>query len=120
MDFRAAARNASSGLSSDLAMDPTMEDAKDPLRTQYGQPDPTTDGADPATSAGASPYNGAPPFGAPVTSDSEWLDPQTQVDGPTQRGAPVPHTTGPHVDQTTLHDARRQSYEDKAARYGAR
>lgn len=117
MNFRAVARTAD--LSTDLAMDPSAQEAKDgPVRGQYGQPDPSTDGADPATPGGPSPFNGAPPFGEPATTDPEWLDPQTQVDGQPDRGAPVPHMTGPHVDQTTLHNARRESYATKAARYG--
>ncbi len=118
MDFRAAARTAGE-LSSDLSMDPSMQDAKDPrTRGLVVAPSPDTDGGDPATPGGPAPYNGAPPFGEPATSDPEWLDPQTQTSGQPRR-TPVPFIEGPNQMQNTLHNARAASYAAKTAR-GAR
>lgn len=101
MDYRMVVRRTAGDLSGDLSMDPTMQDAKDPgTRGLNVTPSPETDGGDPATSGGASPYNGAPPFGSPATSDPEWLDPQTQIDQPDRR--PVPFIQGPNQMQQTL------------------
>jgi hypothetical protein len=123
MDFRAAARRTASdetgsSLSSDLSMDPTMQDAHDPGSTVPHGTDPVhTDGADPAAGGGASPYNGVEPFGQPAVDDPLWRDPS----GPdSERGAPMPHIDGPDEDKTTLHNARLASYTGKADRYGSR
>lgn len=111
MDFRAAYEKIAGELSSDLSMDPTMQDAALPGRRQDFQPDVESDGMDPASPGGPAPYNGAEPFSEPVTSNEEWLDPQ----GPKpKRYEPMPHTQGPDEDVTTLHSARLASYNAKA------
>ena len=107
MDFRTAARVVAE-LSSDLSMDPTMQDSHLTGPNVSSQPDVATDGQDPATQGGPSPFNGAGPFGQPVVSDPEWLDPQKDNDN--LRGKPVPHIEGPDALQNTLHNARRNSY----------
>jgi hypothetical protein len=124
MNYRAALRrsagdNTGSSLSSDLSMDPTMQDAHDPASTVPHGTDPVhTDGADPATPGGASPYNGAEPFGQPAVDDPLWRDP-SQED--TNRGGPIPHIEDDrHVDRTTLHNARMAGYQAMADRYGSR
>lgn len=127
MDFRAAARRTasdltSSDLSSDLSMDPT-NDAHDPTQTvPHGQTVVHSDGADPASPGGPSPFNGDEPFGEPVVDDPLWRDPSE--DDP-NRGGPMPHVEGPDEDKTTLHaatlhNARLASYAAKADRYGSR
>lgn len=113
MDFRAAARHLAGELSSDLSMDPTMEDASMPGRRTEWQPDPGSDGMDPASPGGASPFNGAEPFGQPVADDPEWLNPQDPKPKP---GDKMPHLQGPDEDVTTLHSARRKSYQEKEKR----
>jgi hypothetical protein len=114
MDFRAAARKMAGELSSDLSVDPTMQDASLPSRRDEGQPDVSSDGMDPASPGGPSPYNGADPFGEPVATDEEWLDPQ----GPKpKRYEPMPHVQGPDEDVTTLHSARLASYYTKKERF---
>ena len=116
MDFRATAHTAGE-LSSDMAMDPTMQDAQDPRRSGLDiAPPPDSDGGDPATPGGPSMYNGAPPFGQPATSDPAWLDPSKQTN---TRGVPIPHIEGPNQMANTLHNARAASYAAKTAR-GAR
>jgi hypothetical protein len=118
MDFRAAARRTAGDLSSDLAMDPTMQDAHDPAKTVPHGTDPVhTDGADPASPGGPAPYNGADPLGEPAVDDPLWRDPSEED---TNRGGPVPHIDGPDQNTTTLHNARLASYSAKADRYGTR
>jgi hypothetical protein len=112
VNFRAAAQKIAGELSSDMAMDPTSMATQDSGDLRANQPDPTSDDSDPATPGGAAMYNGALPFGEPVASDPEWRDPQ---DGP-RSGGPVPYTPGPGVDTTTIHNARRASYEQKITR----
>lgn len=116
MDFRAFARQAGE-LSSDLSMDPQMQDAHDPATTvPHGDTVVHTDGADPAAPGGPAPYNAVEPFGAPAVDDPLWKDPQED----TSRGAPMPHVDGPDEDKTTLHNARLAAYAGKADRYGSR
>jgi hypothetical protein len=122
MDFRAAARKSAassltdSNLSSDLSMDPTMQDTHDPRSTiPHGQGPVHTDGQDPASSGGSAPYNGVEPFGEPAVDDPLWRDPSEDDPG---RGGPMPHVDGPDEDKTTLHNARLASYAAKADRYG--
>lgn len=112
MDFRAAARHLAEGLSSDMAMDPTAQDLDVPEQRR-NQPDPTSDDQDPATPGGAAMYNGAEPFSAPVATDPEWVDPEDRQD---RKHSPVPFTPGPDLDTTTIHNARRASYEQKTER----
>ena len=115
MNFLGAAHHiAADGLSSDMSMDPTMEDASMVGPRVWSQPPTKTDGADPATPGGPSPYNGVAPFGNPVTSDPEWLDPQGKLP---KRYSPMPHVPGPDEDVMTLHSARLASYEAKNARF---
>jgi hypothetical protein len=100
MDFRTAARQiVADSLSSDLSMDPTMSDARPDGRSQAPQAPPSTDGMDPATPGGPSPYNGAEPFGDPVVSDPLYLDPEDRSNHMHQQ---VPHVEGPDEDKTTL------------------
>lgn len=114
MDFRRAAAKIAADLSGDLSMDPTMQDADlRGSRTEF-QPDPETDGMDPATPGGPAPYNGAEPFSEPVVSDPMWLDPQGERPS---RQDPLPHFRGPDVNVTTLHSARRESYLAKEKRF---
>lgn len=108
MDFRAAARHLAGPM--DDSLDVTMQDASLPAGQIAWQPDVKTDGMDPASPGGPSPYNGAEPFSKPVTSNPEWLDPQDHNDGH------MPYTPGPDVDTTTLHRARRDSYQRKEMR----
>lgn len=109
--------HAASELSSDMSMDPTMQDAALPTARTWTQPEPETDDLDPAAPGGPSPYNATPPFGKPVTTDQEWLAPT----GPKpRRYQPMPHIMGPDEDVATLHSARRRSYQDKADRYARR
>lgn len=111
MDFRAAAHR--------IALD--MGDEMDTGTMSVQQPEtpwgaagaPSTDGLDPAAPGGPAPYNGAEPFGEPVTSDQEWLDPSKNVD---RRGRTVPYTPGPTENVTTLHNARRAQYEAQEVR----
>lgn len=119
MDFRAAARKIASGLSSDLAMDSTMQDAHDSAPSVPCATDPVhTDGADPATPGGVAPYNGVEPFGEPAVDDPLWRDPSEED---ANRGGPIPHIEdGRDLDKTTLHNARLASYGAKADRYGSR
>lgn len=119
--FRTSALHQAADLSSDMSMDPTMQDAALPTSRTWGQPRAETDNLDPAAPGGPAPYNAAPPFGKPVTTDQMWLDPQAT---PPHKYQPLPHIKGPDVDVTvlkpasrTLHTARRESYEGKAARY---
>lgn len=116
MDFVAAARHLA--LDSDpmgMSLDPTMQDAKGVGNDERPSAIPVaTDGQDPATPGGPAPYNGAEPFGEPVTTDEMWLDPQGHQPN---RYAPVPHVTGPDEDRTTLHSARRASYDTKIKRF---
>jgi hypothetical protein len=84
MDFRTAAKRiVADSLSSDLSMDPTMQDAHPEGRSM---PVPA-------------PYNGAGPFGDPVVSDPMWKDPQDRTN---HQGQPIPHVEGPDEDKTTL------------------
>lgn len=114
MDFLAVAQRYAADLSSDMSMDPTMQDAAMPGERTWSQPEPQTDDQDPATSGGPAPYNGASPFSDPVVSDPEWLDPQGKPPG---HYSPMPHIPGPDVDVTTLHSARLASYQKKVTRF---
>jgi hypothetical protein len=127
MDFRAAARRTAtenlsgSNLSSDLNMDPTMQEAHDPSMTvPHGDSVVHTDGADPASPGGPAPYNAAEPVeGQPVVDDPLWRDQSPSDDDEDHRGAPIPNSgPGTDEDKTTLHNARLASYQDKAERYG--
>ena len=113
MDFVAAARHLA--YDSDpmgMSLDPTMQDAKGVGNDERPVGLPVkTDDQDPATPGGPAPYNGADPFSAPVVSDEMWLDPQGKQPN---RYAPMPHVKGPDEDTTTLHNARRASYEGKS------
>lgn len=72
--------------------------------------EPATDGQDPATPGGPSPYNGAEPVGQPVTTDPMWKSPDEPRKPPY---SPTPYTgPGPNVDVTTLHNARRTPMEE--------
>jgi hypothetical protein len=118
MDFRAAHRKIADGLSSDMAMDSSMEDASLPATRQTFQPPPATDGLDPAASGGAAPMNAVEPFGKPVVSDPLLPGPAGHE---SDRG-PVPYTgPGPDVDVTTLHGAslglRAETYQRKTTRF---
>jgi hypothetical protein len=114
MDFRTAAqRLAADSDITGMSLDPTMEDAIPGRQTDVQLP-PATDGQDPATPGGPAPYNGAEPFGEPVTTDPLWLDPKG--DQPA-RYSPMPHVQGPDEDRTTLHNARRASYDAKIKRF---
>lgn len=93
-------------------MDTTSPADSELTGPRSAQPDPATDGLDPATPGGAAPYNAMEPYGQPVTSDPEWRDPR---EGPTSSG-PVPYHPGPGVDTTTIHNARRASYARKTVR----
>ena len=124
MNFRAATRrtaadnSSGSNLSSDLSMDPTMQDAHNPASTiPHGRDPVHTDGADPAAAGGPAPYNAAEPYGEPAVDDPLWRNPAEED---TNRGGPIPHIDGPGENVTTLHNARRASYVDKASRYGLR
>jgi hypothetical protein len=122
MNFLAAAIHLADGLSSDMSMDPAMQDAALPTTRTWTQPEPETDELDPAAPGGPSPYNGVEPFGHPVTTDQEWLDPNGRKP---RRYETMPHIKGPDEDvatlhAATLHSARRNSYEDKAVRYARR
>jgi hypothetical protein len=114
MNYRAAAQRIASGLSDDFSMDPSQSLGNDvPTdRNQVQQPDVDTDGVDPATPGGAAPYNAETPYGAPVVSDPEWLDPAQHP----RSSGPVPFRPGPGVDTTTIHNARRNSYAQKTNR----
>lgn len=114
MNFLGAAQRLATDLSSDMSMDPTMEDAAMPGKRTWSQPEPQTDDMDPATPGGPAPYNGVAPFSHPVVTDPEWLDPQGKPPG---RYTPMPHIPGPDVDVTTLHNARLASYETKVTRF---
>ena len=96
----------------DESLDPTMQDAAMPVGRTEWQPEPDTDGMDPATPGGPAPYNGAEPFGEPVVTDPEWSDPRDRS-GKDRR---MPYHPGPDVDVTTLHRARRESYQEKENR----
>lgn len=110
MNFRRAAKLIALGSDTDLHLDPTMQDVAMPGRGTEVQPPPATDGLDPAMPGGSAPYNGAEPFGEPVVSDPEWLDPQDQQAGHEQT---MPHITGPGPNALTLHGLRRQAYLSK-------
>lgn len=112
MDFRAAVRVLAGELSSDMAMDPTSMSMQNLDEQRTVAPDPQADDLDPASGGGASPYNGAPPFGEPVADDPEWRDPQQGG----QSSGHVPYLPGPGVDTTTIHNARRASYDYKINR----
>lgn len=65
------------------------------------QPDPKTDGKDPAAPGGPAPMNAGPGFDQLVNQVA--TDPLREV--PVNPGSPIPHVTGPDLDQTTLHSA---------------
>ena len=110
MDFRAAARHLAVNVDDDMDIGSTMTD--DMRRYPNGfAGQPSTDGMDPASPGGPAPYNGADPFGEPVTDNPEWLDPSQPREN--QRGQRMPYTPGPDVDTTTLHNARRALYAAK-------
>jgi hypothetical protein len=94
-----------------MSLDPQSQDPAD----GYQNPrdlvaEPATDGQDPATPGGPSPYNGAEPTGQPVTTDPMWKSPDEPKKPPY---SPTPYTgPGPNVDVTTLHNARRTPMEE--------
>lgn len=115
MDFRAAAENlALQRQAVDRYSDPAASPGRTPDADLSSDIDPRdvdaapsveSDGRNPASPGGPAPYNGAEPFGEPVTSDPEWLDPQ----GPKpRRYQPMPYVPGPDEDVTTLHPASRR------------
>lgn len=94
-----------------MSLDPQSQDPSD----GYQNPrdlvaEPATDGQDPATPGGPSPYNGAEPTGQPVTTDPMWKSPDEPKKPPY---SPTPYAgPGPNVDVTTLHNARRTPMEE--------
>lgn len=107
MNFREAARRLATALSENESMDPTNMGGEPLPGDGDHQPEVQTDGQDPATPGGASPYNGADPHrGEQVVSDPLYKDP----DQPTMQGADMPHVTGPNLEAPTLHNARRARY----------
>jgi hypothetical protein len=112
MDFRAAARHLALTIDDDMDPQATM-DVDDRPHAWDSYQGPSTDNMDPASPGGPAPYNGADPFGKPVTSNPEWLDPSAEAD---VRGMPVPFKRGPDVNVTTLHNARRNLYAAKETR----
>lgn len=116
MDFWGAARKLAVDNSDAMSLTPdSIDDATLPNQRRDYQPPPATDGQDPATPGGPSPYNGTEPFGRPVTTDPEWLDPRRDTPRPDR--APLPYTgPGPDEDVTTLHNARRASYAGRPGR----
>jgi hypothetical protein len=113
MDFQAAAQHLALTVDDDMDVASTM-DVSDRPHPWNAFNDPSTDDMDPAAPGGPAPYNGTEPFGEPVTSNPEWLDPSTSND---ERGRPVPFTPGANVDTTTLHNARRAAYEARNVRF---
>lgn len=109
-----ATTHVAEGMSSDMSMDSTMEDASIPAHRQWGQAPPQTDDLDPAAPGGPAPYNAADPYSQPVVSDQEWLNPQQQKP---QHNTPMPHVDGPDEDVTTLHSARLAFYDSKVKRF---
>lgn len=117
MDFRTAARVVATSDPdiTGMSLDPTAPTSYELPPPAPAQPDPATDGQDPATPGGPAPYNGAEPFSEPVVTDPMWLDPQR--DDKNLHGQPMPHKVGPHEDVTTLHNARRASYDAQITRF---
>ena len=119
MDFQAAHRKIADDATSQMSMDPSSEDASLPHGRQTYQPDPKTDGMDPAYSGGPSPMNGVEPFGQPVATDPMLPLPLGHEPGRKS----VPYTgPGPDVDVTVLHGAslhnsRAESYQMKLTRF---
>jgi hypothetical protein len=113
MDFQAAARHVALSMDDDLDMELGTMDVQTQTSPWAGAGAPSTDNMDPATPGGAAPYNGAEPFGKPVTSNPEWLDP---TQGDSRRGHTVPYTPGPTENVTTLHNARRARYAARDVR----
>lgn len=98
MNFAKAASRYQAAFDSggDLGPDTRHEVPWPTDRPTVAQPDPQTDSLDPAALGGPAPMNsGQGPYGAPVASDP-------LLEAPINPGAPVPHTTGPDVDTTTL------------------
>jgi hypothetical protein len=119
LDFRTAARNirrqaTESDLSSDDSMDSTMQSADLGHGRTWEPTTVVTDGQDPASPGGPAPYNAAPPEGSPVATDEEYLNPRSPRPQPRQT---MPHVQGPDEDISTLHNARRASYETKIGRF---
>lgn len=112
MNYRAALQRLAGSLGSDESADPTNSLANDvdtPASQRTVQPDPSTDGMDPATPGGPAPMNGVEPFGEPVATDP-------QLEAPVRQKGPVPFQPGPNLDTTTIHNARRASYALKERR----
>ncbi|HEY0645648.1 MAG TPA: hypothetical protein VGD39_19690 [Nocardioides sp.] len=112
MDFRAAARHLAVDVDKDMDAMSTMPDDGNDLRPGDAGHDPSTDGMDPAAPGGPAPYNGAEPFGEPVTENPEWLDPSD----PDRGSKAMPFAPGPHMNMTTLHNARRDRYAQRERR----
>lgn len=111
MNYRAAVHRLA-GSMGDESADPTDSLANDvdtPASRRTVQPDPSTDGMDPATPGGPAPMNGVEPFGEPVATDP-------QLDAAPRKRGPVPFLPGPNLDTTTIHNARRASYARKEKR----
>jgi hypothetical protein len=100
MNFREAARRLEADLSTtELGM--TSDWPTD--RPTVQQPPIQTDGLDPATPGGPSPFNsGVGPYGDKVVSDP--LVPVPERD----QGGPMPHIPGSDVDTTTLRNWRER------------
>jgi hypothetical protein len=113
MDFREAARRTALTMDNDMSMDSNSMSVQESPHAWSGTTDPSTDGMDPASPGGASPYNGAEPFGKPVVENPEWLDPSQGGD---RRSHTVPYVPGPTENITTLHNARRAAYAAQGKR----
>lgn len=96
-----------------MSLDPQAGDPQNEYQTPRDlASEPDTDGQDPATPGGPSPYNAAEPAGQPVVSDPERTSPGEPKKQPY---ADMPYTgPGPAVDTTTLHSARRQPPREEA------
>jgi hypothetical protein len=93
-----------------MSLDPQSQDPEGFQNPRDLVAEPATDGQDPATPGGPSPYNGAEPTGQPVTTDPMWKSPDEPKKPPY---SPTPYTgPGPNVDVTTLHNARRTPMEE--------
>lgn len=87
-----------------MSLDPQAQDPEGYQNPRDVVSEPATDEQDPATPGGPSPYNGAEPFGQPVTSDPMWKPPDEPKKPPY---SPLPYVgPGPSLDTTTLHNAR--------------
>lgn len=111
MNFRAAIRTLAVGeISEDQSMDASQMGGDYPGERSDWQPGIDTDGQDPASPGGPSPFNaGEPERGEPVATDPLWHDPEE----PSVQGTDMPHIKGPNLNAQTLHNARRDRYAAK-------